>query len=258
MGARELADRIVLVTGGGRGIGRSIALALARHGAYVVVNYRSEERAAQETVTRIHAEGGSGRAFRADVGRAGEARAMIDALVEEHGRIDLLVNNAGIARDAPFALMRDEAWSQVLAVDLGGAVACAHAAAVHMAREGRGTIVNVGSGSSLSPRPFQANYASAKSALLALTRSLARELAPRGVRVALVAPGLTRTDMARAVPREAARAALELIPLQRFGMPEEIAEVVVFVASDAAGWFSGQVWVVDGGRTVVEAEHGTG
>jgi 3-oxoacyl-[acyl-carrier protein] reductase len=171
-------------------------------------------------------------------------------------RLDALVNNAGVTRDAPLATMSVADWQAVLSINLHGLMLCARAAVPMMCAAGRGVIINIGSSAGASARAGQANYAAAKSGLIGFTRSLARELAPSGVRVVTVAPGYTVTDMARAVPDQAAQEALSRIPLGRWAQPEDVAAAVTFMASDAAAGFTGQTIMVDGGRTAFETELG--
>jgi 3-oxoacyl-[acyl-carrier protein] reductase len=177
---------------------------------------------------------------------------MFQEISRAHGRVDVLVNNAGITRDEYLMLMRPESWRDVLQTNLNGAFHCAKAVARSMCAARHGVIINIGSGSSVSPRAGQVNYGTSKSSLIGFTKSLARELAGQGVRVLLVAPGFIETDMSRAVSRKAAEESLQKIPLGRWGSPEEVASVVGFLASDDAALMTGQTVIVDGGRMAEE------
>jgi 3-oxoacyl-[acyl-carrier protein] reductase len=243
---------VVLVTGASRGIGRSVALAFAERGWHVIVNFRRELAEAESTAGMIRACGGSVSLRQADIASAEQ----VERLFQDLPRLDVLVNNAGVTRDAPLATMTLAEWQTVISTNLSGLALCARAAAKVMHRAGRGVIINIGSSAAASARSGQANYAAAKSGLLGFTRSLARELAPAGVRVVTLAPGYTVTDMARAVPDATAQEALRRIPLGRWALPAEVSAAVVFMASSAAAGFSGHTIMVDGGRTAFEAELG--
>jgi 3-oxoacyl-[acyl-carrier protein] reductase len=243
---------VAVITGASRGIGRAIALEFARGGWHVVVNFRRERAEAQITAAAITDRGGSVALRQADIAAPGEAARLFAGLP----RVDVLVNNAGITRDGPLATMPRSDFDAVLATNLGGVFHCARAAAPLMCAAGRGVIINIGSSAAASARAGQANYAAAKSGLIGFTRSLARELAPSGVRVVGLAPGYTVTDMARAVPDAAAAEALRRIPLARWARPEEVSGAVAFLASAAAAGFTGQTILLDGGRTAFETELG--
>ena len=248
---RAQADRVALVTGGGRGIGRAIALRLARDGVAVAVNYRGSEAAAAEVVRQIEAGGGQAVALAADVAVAAEATRLVNDAVARLGRLDILVNNAGITRDNLAMRLNEEDWDAVLDTNLKGAFFCAKAALRPLlrAREA-GRIVNISSVAGLVGNAGQANYAAAKAGLLGLTKSLAREVASRGITVNAVAPGFVTTEMTDALPEELREAAVKAIPLGRFGAPEDIAEAVAFLASPAARYITGQVLSVDGGMAM--------
>jgi 3-oxoacyl-[acyl-carrier protein] reductase len=241
---------LVVVTGASRGIGRAIAVAFGRQGWHVVANFRRERAEADVTAAMIAGTGGSVELRQADISAPDQAAALFDGLP----RLDALVNNAGVTRDAPFATMVPSDWQSVIATNLGGIVNCTREAVRVMSAAGSGVIINIGSSAAASARAGQANYAAAKSGLIGFTRSLGRELAPHGVRVVTVAPGYTVTDMARAVPDETARETLRRIPLGRWASPEEVSAAVVFMTSDAARGFVGQTIMVDGGRTAFETE----
>ncbi|MBL8259891.1 MAG: 3-oxoacyl-ACP reductase FabG [Candidatus Competibacteraceae bacterium] len=249
-----LDQRIALVTGGSRGLGRAVALELARRGAWVAINYRRREREARETLAQLRAEGGQGAAYRADVTDPDQVRRMFETVFDRHRRLDILVNNAGIIRDAYFLLMSARDWRDVLEVDLNGPFHCSKEAVRIMAGRGGGVIVNIGSG--LVAQPGQVNHSAAKAGMAGFSRALAREVAPRGIRVMHVAPGFFKTEMSETLSRDSIEASYQLTPLERWGLPEELAALVAFLASDDARCFSGQSIAIDGGRSAVEAEFG--
>jgi len=238
MSFASLEGRRALVTGGSRGIGRAVALELARAGAEVVVGYR---RGAAEAEA-VAAETG-GRCVQADVSDSREAA----RLVEEAGDLDVLVNNAGLTRDGLIARMTDEDWETVIDTNLGGCFYTCRAAARGMMRRRSGAIVNVTSVVGIHGNPGQTNYASSKAGIIGLTKSLARELAPRGVRVNAVAPGYISTALTDVLPETARQAILSNTPLARMGTPEDVAAAVRFLCSDAASFVTGEVLLVDGG-----------
>jgi 3-oxoacyl-[acyl-carrier protein] reductase len=245
----ELSPRVALVTGASRGIGRAVAVAVARDGLKVYLNYATNEEAAREALGAVEAAGGTGALLPFDVADGAAVDAAIARIVEESGRLDVVVNNAGVAIDALLPRLREEDWERLLAVNLTGALHVCRAASRHLlkAKEG-GRIVNITSVVGEAGNPGQAGYAATKAGLIGLTRSLARELAPRGVTVNAVAPGYIETDMTAAhLAGDGRKALLARIPLGRIGRPEDVADAVRFLVSPDAGYVTGQVVRVNGG-----------
>ncbi|MBM3188010.1 MAG: 3-oxoacyl-[acyl-carrier-protein] reductase [Chloroflexi bacterium] len=245
-----MQGRVAIVTGSSRGIGRAIALELARRGCRVVVNYRSNAAQADEVVEQARATGGEAMAVQADVSLLAEAQQLVEATLAAYGTVDILVNNAGIARDTLLMRMSEEDWDAVLATNLKGAFNCAKAVQRTMLRKRAGRIINIGSVVGISGNVGQANYAAAKAGLIGLTKALAREFGSRGITVNLVAPGFIETDMTAGLSEQLITAAKERIPLERLGQPEDVAAAVAFFASDAAAYITGQVLCVDGGMAM--------
>jgi len=245
-----LDGKAAIVTGASRGIGRAVALALADAGADVLVNYTGNLRAAEEVAQKIGEAGRRAYICRADVAQAEEAAGLVDAALKHFGRVDILVNNAGITRDNLIMRLKDEDWERVLAVNLKGAFNCMRAVARPMLKARRGRIINISSVVGITGNAGQANYAASKAGLIGLTRSVARELGSRNITVNTVAPGFIETDMTAALPEEAREKMLARVALGRFGKPAEVAAAVVFLASDAAGYITGQTLVVDGGMVM--------
>ncbi len=247
----DLTGKIALVTGANRGIGAEIAYELGLRGATVAVNYRGDDSGARSVLTRL-AEAGAAReseAFKGDVADSASCTALIEAVVARYGRLDVVVNNAGITRDGLLVRMSDDDWESVITTNLSGAFYVTRAAAKVMMKQRSGAIVNISSVVGLVGNAGQANYASAKAGLIGLTKSVARELASRNVRVNAIAPGFIETDMTAALPEAACDAALGSIAMKRFGSPADIAAAVAFLASDDAAYVTGQVLAVDGGMT---------
>ncbi|UFJ42075.1 3-oxoacyl-[acyl-carrier-protein] reductase [Brevibacillus humidisoli] len=242
-----LNGKVALVTGASRGIGRAIALSLAEAGADVVVNYAGSEAAAQETVDQIKSLGRSSIKVRANVASAEEVNEMFRTALDQFGRIDILVNNAGITRDNLLMRMKEEEWDEVIATNLKGVFNCIKAATRPMMKQRAGRIINITSVVGVLGNPGQANYVAAKAGVIGLTKTTARELASRNITVNAVAPGFIETDMTDKLGDELKTDMLRQIPLARFGQVDDIAQVVRFLASDAAGYMTGQTLHVDGG-----------
>lgn len=243
----DLTGKTALVTGASRGIGRAIALALAEAGATVCLNFRTHHDQAKETLTAIEARGGNGFIHQADVSDGAQVGAMIEAVLARSGRLDILVNNAGLTKDRLLLEMDDSDWEDVLRTNLTGVYHCCKAVARSMIMRRWGRIINLSSVTASRGAKGQVNYAASKGAVEALTRSLAIELAPKGVTVNAIAPGLIQTDMSRPILAMAEPVIRDRIPMRRLGTPEDVAPLAVFLASEAAGYLTGQVIAVDGG-----------
>ncbi|MFN3652922.1 MAG: 3-oxoacyl-[acyl-carrier-protein] reductase [Armatimonadota bacterium] len=243
----SLEGKVALVTGGGRGIGRAIALGLAQAGADVAVAVSREIDAAETVAEEIRGLGRRALALKADVSSADEAEGLVAQTVEQLGRIDFLVNNAGITKDGLIMRMSEADWDAVIQVNLKGTFNCSKAAVKRMVRQRSGRIVNVTSVMGITGNAGQANYAASKAGIIGLTKSTAKEVGSRGITCNAVAPGWIRTRMTEALPQDLAEKVLPQIPLGRLGEPEDVAGVVTFLCSDAAAYVTGQVLVVDGG-----------
>jgi 3-oxoacyl-[acyl-carrier protein] reductase len=241
----DLAGRVAIVTGASRGIGRAIAARLAARGAHVVAAARGDETSA--VVDEITAAGGSASAARVDVTDRTSVDAMVRGAVERHGRLDILVSNAGIARDQLLLRMKPEDWDAVLATNLTAAFACAQAVLRQMIKQRAGRIITISSVVGQTGNPGQANYAASKAGLIGFSKALALEVASRGITVNVVAPGLIDTDMTRALTADAQASWTARIPLGRLGSPDDVAGAVCFLASDEAAYITGQVIAVNGG-----------
>jgi len=242
-----VTDRVALVTGASRGIGRAIAINLAASGHAVAVNYRSRSDAADEVVGTIEGAGGQAMAVAADVGDADAVTAMTTEIADKLGPITVLVNNAGVTDDDLLMRMKPEAWDRVIQTNLSSAYLCTRAVLRGMLKAKWGRIINVTSVSGLSGNPGQANYAAAKAGLVGLTKSVAKEVGSRGITANAVAPGFIETDMTEALGEDVRAAVLPAITLGRFGSPDDVAAAVGYLASEEAGYVTGQVLVVDGG-----------
>jgi len=241
-------DKVVLVTGGSRGIGRACAVAFAKAGAStVIISYAGNEAAAQEAVGLVQAAGAKAEALKFDVSDTAACASNVEQLVKTHGRLDVLVNNAGVAVDGLIMRMKDEDWDKQLDTNLKGAFALIRAASRPMMKQRGGAIVNLTSIVGESGNGGQAAYSASKAGLIGLTKSVAKELASRNIRVNAVSPGFIGTDMTAHLSDELRQKMVETIPLARLGSPEEVANAVVFLASDAAAYITGEVLKVNGG-----------
>jgi 3-oxoacyl-[acyl-carrier protein] reductase len=241
----DLSGKVALVTGASRGIGRGVALALAVRGAHVVAAARDDH--AVETAAAIAAGAGRGEAASVDVTDTGSIERLMAGVIERHGRLDVLVNNAGIARDGLLLRMKRDDWDAVLATNLTAAFACIQAAIKPMIRQRSGRIISISSVVGQMGNAGQANYAASKAGLIGLTKAVAREVASRNVTVNAIAPGYVETDMTRAVAEKAQADWVSLVPLGRIGTPADVAAAVCFLASDEASYITGQVLAVNGG-----------
>ena len=243
----KLKERAALVTGGSRGIGKAIALALASEGADVVINYLDQNEEASKVVDEIRRMGRRVLAFQVDVRDFDKVSDMVEQTIEEFGKIDILVNNAGIVRDKTLRKMKKEEWDVVIDTDLSGVFNCIRAVINHMEEHKKGKIINISSVIGETGNFGQANYAAAKAGVIGLTKSVAKEVARKGITVNAVAPGFTETGMLEAIPESIKEQILKQIPMGRFATPEDIAKMVVFLASDDASYITGQVINVNGG-----------
>ena len=246
----DFTGKTAVVTGGSRGIGRAVCLELAKGGANVVLCYAGNEAAAAETVSACEALGAKALAVKCDVADGEQVKALMDEAVKAFGRIDILVNNAGITRDGLLMMMKEADFDAVISANLRGTFLCMKAVARTMVKQRYGRIVNLSSVVGLRGNAGQVNYAASKAGVIGMTKSLAKELASRGVTVNAVAPGFIDTDMTAAMPEAAKTATLASIPMQRLGAPEDIAKAVAFLASDGAAYITGQVIAVDGGMAM--------
>lgn len=245
---QRLRGKVAIVTGASRGIGRATALALAAEGANIVVNYASSQAAADKVVAEITALGSGAIALAADVSKADQVEAMVNATLEKWGQIDVLVNNAGITRDTLLLRMKPEDWQAVIDLNLTGVFLCTRAVSKIMLKQRSGRIINITSVAGQMGNPGQANYSAAKAGVIGFTKTVAKELASRGITVNAVAPGFIATDMTHDLKAEEI---LKFIPLSRYGQPEEVAGLIRFLAADpAAAYITGQTMNVDGGMVM--------
>lgn len=246
----NLTDKVALVTGASGGIGRSVSIALAKAGADVVINYSGNLAKAEEVQKEVEALGRKAMVIKADISSADEVSAMMKAAVKSFGKIDILVNNAGITRDGSLLMMKEEDWDAVLNTNLKGVFLCTKTAAKLMLKKKYGRIINIASVVGLIGNAGQANYSAAKAGVIGLTKTSARELAARNITVNAVAPGFIRTKMTDVLPEEVKESMLSQVPLARLGTPDEVADAVLFLASDRASYITGQVISVNGGMVM--------
>lgn len=247
MSTIDLKDKVALVTGASRGIGREISLSLAECGATVIVNYCGSKEKAEEVVSAIEGNGGKAKAVQCDVADFDATEQMIKSVLDEFGKVDILVNNAGITRDNLMIKMTEDDFDAVMSTNLKGAFNTIRHLYRNFLKLRGGRIINISSVSGIMGNAGQANYSASKAGVIGLTKSMAREFASRGICVNAVAPGFISTDMTDKLSEAALEGVKQMIPLQRFGKPEDIANMVTYLASDMAGYITGQVMCVDGG-----------
>jgi 3-oxoacyl-[acyl-carrier protein] reductase len=247
----SLENRVAVVTGGSRGIGRAVSLELAKRGASVVVNYNKSPESAEKVVAQITADGGRAAVFQADVSALDQAAALIKFSVDTFGDLHILVNNAGITKDTLIMMMSEDDWDAVVATNLKSTFNCSKAAVKHMMRKRYGRIINMASVAGQMGNAGQTNYSASKAGQIGFTKALAREVASRNITVNAIAPGFVDTEILNSVPPEMMEAAMKFVPLGRKGQPEEIAYAVAFLASDQAAYITGQVLGVDGGMAMM-------
>lgn len=247
---KRFENKIVLVTGAGRGIGASIARRFASEGAEVIVNYSGNDEAAQKTVDEIKATGGQSQKYKCSVNDSESVKVMIDEIIKEFGRIDILVNNAGITKDGLMLRMTDEDFDRVIDVNLKGTFNCTKYVSKYMLKQKSGKIINISSVVGLSGNAGQVNYSASKAGIIGITKSAAKELSSRGITVNAVAPGYVDTDMTKVLSDNIRNEILKNIPLQRMGNVEDISNCVAFLASEDASYITGQVISVDGGMHI--------
>lgn len=245
-----LDGKIALVTGASRGIGRAVAIALAKEGAAVAINYAGNAKAAEEVKEIIEQMGGKAITIQADISDEKAAADMVAQTIAELGGLDILVNNAGITRDNLFIRMKADEWNAVINTNLTGLFNCSQPAAKYMMKKRTGRIINMSSVSGIMGNMGQVNYSAAKAGVIGFTKSLARETAARGITVNAVAPGFIATDMTAAMPEKAQEKVLTMIPMGKMGQPEDIANAVLFLASEKASYITGQVISVNGGMVM--------
>jgi 3-oxoacyl-[acyl-carrier protein] reductase len=242
-----LNGKVAVITGAGRGIGRAIALQFAEYGSKVVINYRNSIEQVEELLTTIKNAGGDAIAVQADISCEAEAKKLIEEAVKHFGKLDVLVNNAGITKDNLLMRMSEADFTSVMDINLKGTFFCTKHAATVMLKQRCGKIINISSVVGLTGNVGQANYAASKAGVIGMTKAVARELASRGITVNAVAPGFIETDMTDQLPNKVKEATIANIPLKRYGIANEVANAVSFLASDSANYITGQVLQVDGG-----------
>ena len=247
----RLKDKIAIVTGGGRGMGAAYCVAMAREGAKVIVNYVGNAKAADSVVNQIRKDGGEALAFQADVGKKAEVQKMVDFTVQKYGRLDVLVSNAGLVHKAPLLEQSEEVIDRLFHTNVKGNIFCTQVAAAQMMKQKKGKIVLCASIVAVVGEPLLSVYTASKGAILAFTRAAAVELAPYQINVNCVLPGTTKTDMSKDVLADPVikKALIDPVPLGRLGTPEDLAGIVLYLASDEANWTTGQSFIVDGGHT---------
>ena len=245
-----LEKKTALVTGAGKGIGRAIALALAKMGVLVIVNYRGSKEQAEETVQKIREMGQEAEAYPCDVSDFQAVETMMKTIVSKYGRLDILVNNAGITKDGLILKMSEEDFDKVVDTNLKGTFHTIRHASRQMIRQRSGRIINISSVSGVMGNPGQANYAAAKAGIIGLTKTMAKELGSRGITVNAIAPGFIETDMTAVLSESVQQNIQAQIPLGHFGKPEDVAAAAAFLASEEAGYITGQVLMVDGGMAM--------
>ena len=245
-GRLKLAGRVALVTGAAQGIGKAVALLLARNGADIVVSDINLEKA-EETANEVRSIGRKALAIKGDVANWDDVEQMMDVILEKFAKIDILVNNAGITRDKLILRMTEEDWDAVLDVNLKGTFHCTKAVVRHMAKQRSGKIVNIASVVGEMGNASQANYSASKAGVIGLTKTIAREFAQRGININAIAPGYIETPMTEALPEKAKEELKKLIPMERLGKPEDVAEAVLFLVSEESSYITGQVLNVNGG-----------
>lgn len=243
----NLKNKIAVVTGGANGIGKEISLVLAGEGAVVIVNYHSDEQAAQQVVEKIRSSGGDALAIGADISDFDQTRQMMDRVKLKFSRVDILVNNAGITNDNLLMRMPPEDWSRVIDTNLTGVFNCSKALIVGMMRQKSGRIINVSSVSGIAGLPGQTNYSASKGGINAFTKALAKEVGSLGITVNAVAPGFVESKMTDALSEKQREREIQKIPMGRFGTPWDVAGLVLFLASDLSGYITGQIISIDGG-----------
>lgn len=243
----DLSGKVALVTGGSRGIGREIAIELARHGADVAISYVNNEEKAMEVVREIQKFSVKGMCIKADVSKEEEVKKLVDAIKDELGTIDILVNNAGINRDTLLIRMNTQEWDQVIDTNLKGTYLCTRLVAKDMIKKRYGKIINIASVAGVAGNYGQANYSASKAGVIGFTKAVAKELASRGINVNAVAPGLIETDMTQALKEEVKETLIKSVPMGRLGSPKDVANLVVFLASDKSDYITGQTINIDGG-----------
>lgn len=245
-----LVGKTVLITGGSRGIGRSVALSFAGEGANVIINYAKDDERAMNVIKEIEEYGVKALAFKANISEVEEVNKMIDEIKRKFDGIDILINNAGITRDGLFIGMKEKDWDEVININLKGAFLCTKAVIRGMIKQKYGKIVNISSVVGVIGNPGQANYSASKAGIIGFTKSIAKEVASRNITVNAIAPGFIETDMTKKLPESIKESMIETVPMKKYGRPEDVANLAIFLSSDKAGYITGQVIHVDGGMVM--------